>query len=214
MKNMLKAYPSWLYNSLAYVYMGAGGLAFLLIPNVMGIISGLLLVIAGGTVWTLRYKYRKEFNHYEQYMGDSAFLDSSDLPAGGLVQRSWSKSYECGNQVIDGQHRRLFGLANKAIVTLLEKHDKPEQEALLNKMAKHMADHFRTEETILAEMGDVGLVEHQEQHKLLLDKAEGLFAQYHQGALDRRAVLTFLADEVIEGHILKEEFPWPKTTAQ
>jgi hemerythrin-like metal-binding protein len=213
MKNVFKAYPTWLYNSLAYVYLGAGVLTLLLLPNVMGVISGVLLVMAGGTVWTLRYKYRKEFAHYEKHLGESSFQDSRYLPAGGLVQRSWSKSYECGNQVIDGQHRRLFGLANEAIMALLEKQGKSEQEVLFNKMAKHMADHFQTEEAILAEAGDIGLVQHQSQHKVLLDKATGLFAQYQQGALDHRALLAFLADEVIEGHILKEDIPGFKVAA-
>lgn len=207
MKNMLKAYPDWLYNSLAYVYVGAGVLTVVLLPNIMGAASGVLLVLAGATVWTLRYRYRKEFTHYEKHLGDPSILDVQDIPNGGLVQMSWSKSYECGQPVIDGQHRRLFGLANEAIQTLLDKQPKPVEELLLSKMAAHLADHFHTEEAVLAKVDDANIAEHKEQHQALLDKSAILFARYRQGELDNRELVTFLANDVIARHILKEDLP-------
>ncbi|MDD2917803.1 hemerythrin family protein [Rhodoferax sp.] len=210
MMNTHRVYPAWLYNSLAYVYCFAGILTFVMLPGAMGAVSGGMLILAGAAVWVLRYKYRKEFTQYEKHLANESVLHSQNLPPGGLIQMSWSKRYECGHDLIDGQHRRLFGLANETIEAILENQPNPSAGTLLRKTIEHMSQHFSTEEFILAEVKDPHLVEHQAQHQTLMDKATTLFQQHQRGELDHRTLVSFLAVDVIAGHILKEEFPWPR----
>lgn len=213
MKNTHKVYPGWLYNSLAYVYCGAGILTLVILPGVMGAISGGMLILAGVAVWVLRYQYRKEFTQYEKHLGHESVLDPEAIPPGGLVQLTWSTTYECGHAVIDGQHRRLFGLANEAIEATLEKQPGPSVDALMGKLIEHMSQHFSAEEFILAEVKDPRLVEHQAEHQSLMNQATALFQQHQKGELDHRTLVSFLADQVIAGHILKEQFPWQRVQA-
>jgi hemerythrin-like metal-binding protein len=208
MKRLLRVYPRWLYNSLFYIYLGVGLLTIALLPSLLGRVSGALLIVAGATVWFLRYQYRHEFAQYEKQIDAVSVLDAGDVPAGGLVQFSWSPSYESGHPVIDGQHRRLFGLANEAIVALIDKQPKAVEELLLSKLAAHMAQHFYTEETALAVAGDPNLAEHRQQHRAVLAAAAALFERYHTGHADNKDIIGFLTDSVIRNHIMREDLPW------
>lgn len=208
MKRLLGVYPRWLYNSLAYIYLGIGLLTIALLPNLLGVVSGALLIVAGATVWFLRYRYRQEFVQFEKQINTVSVPETSDLPAGGLVQFSWSPSYESGHPIIDGQHRRLFGLANEAIVALIDKQPKAVEELLLSKLAAHMAQHFYTEETALAEADDPNLAEHRQQHRAVLAAATALFERFHTGQAGSKDIIGFLTDSVIKNHIMREDLPW------
>ncbi len=205
MRKSHRIYPECLYNALPYVYLCAGLVAAILLSNMIGVLSGLVLASAAGIVWMMRYRYRREFVQCEGHIDVPTEPDADDLPVDGLVQISWSKSLECGHPVIDGQHRRLFGLANEAINTLLTKQPKAAEEPLLEKLVAHMDDHFHTEELVLAEIKDPGFDGHREQHRALLAKAANLRERYHNGQVSSRELVTFLADEVISHHIVKED---------
>jgi hypothetical protein len=51
--------PTWLYESLPYIYAGAGAVALWRLDDVIGEISGLLLISAGLVVANMRHEYRK-----------------------------------------------------------------------------------------------------------------------------------------------------------
>lgn len=51
--------PDWLYEILPYVYLVAGLTTILTLRNLMGTVSGLLLISAGAAVWLLRRSYRR-----------------------------------------------------------------------------------------------------------------------------------------------------------
>ncbi len=50
--------PKWLYEILPYAYMLFGLLPIVILPNFMGVTSGLMLVAAGVLVWLMRWNYR------------------------------------------------------------------------------------------------------------------------------------------------------------
>lgn len=213
MKRLLQIYPEWIYNALSYLYLAAGLLAMYLLDSVVGFVSGLLLALAGAAVWILRFRYRREFAQYQRDMDLETKINRSQLPEGGLLQISWSKAYECGHPVIDGQHRRLFSLANEAIVVLLTQQPKEKEEALLDKLLAHMTEHFATEEGILAETADPGLAQHELQHQNLMARACQMRERYHQGDAVARDLLAFLEKDVITDHILREDCKWARKHA-
>jgi hemerythrin-like metal-binding protein len=212
MKILRQIFPEWLYNALPYGYLSAGFLAEFLIPGYVGDLICIALVGLAIFIWILRYRYRKEFVHSEEHINTPSVLDTHDLPEHGLIQLSWSTALECGHPVIDGQHRRLFGIANEAINLLLAKQPKEQEEPLLDKLVAHLEEHFSTEEAVLAEASDPTFAEHCEHHQSLLAKAKAMRDRYHNDKIFTREMVDFLATEVISEHIMKEDLQLKAST--
>jgi len=56
---MLKNIPIWIYEPLPYIYALTGVVATLTLDVLVGRISGLMLISAGGVVWYQRMRYRR-----------------------------------------------------------------------------------------------------------------------------------------------------------
>lgn len=56
---MLKNIPIWIYEPLPYLYTLMGVIATFVLDELVGKLSGLLLVSAGLVVWNLRFTYRR-----------------------------------------------------------------------------------------------------------------------------------------------------------
>jgi hemerythrin-like metal-binding protein len=193
-----------LYNAIPFIYLFAGVLAEFLIQGVLGALVGLALVTAAGAIWFTRYRYRQAFELAEERTFSPSLLGAEDLPKGGLVQVSWNQTLECGHPLIDGQHRRLFGLANEAINTLLAKQSNADEEALLDQLISHMNAHFLTEEDLLEDANEPGLSLHKIEHQAMLAKAASLRRRFHNGEAVSRELVTFLSEDVISNHIIRE----------
>jgi hemerythrin-like metal-binding protein len=204
MKRSHRTYPTWLYNAIPFIYLFTGILAEFLIQGVLGTLVGLVLVTAAGAIWLTRFRYRQAFEMAEESTFSPTLLGAEDLPEGGLVQVSWSHSLECGHPLIDGQHRRLFGLANEAINNLLAKQSKSDEEALLAQLIAQMNEHFATEEDLLEDANDPGLNLHRVEHRAMLATATSLRERFHNGEAISRELVTFLSEEVISKHIARE----------
>jgi len=200
-----RTFPNWLYNALPFAYLAIGLLAGLVLANAIGVLVGVGGTSAAIVIWFSRWRYRQAFAHAEELMNVPTVFSKDDLPNGGLVQMSWNKTMECGRPLLDGQHRRLFGLANEAIDGLLKHQTVKNEEALLNQLIKHMIAHFASEEAVLAQALDPDLDNHRELHKGMLKRARALLTQLHNGEAISRDLVTFLAQDVITGHILKED---------
>lgn len=200
-----KPYPDWLYNAMPFAYLAVGVVTTLVVPHTIGTLVGLASVGVATGIWISRYRYRRAFALAEDHLNEPSIFGSEDLPEGGLVQMSWNKSMECGHPVIDGQHRRLFGLANEAINTLLSKGSKLDEEDLLTQLIEQMREHFITEETLLARAYYPRLEEHRAEHQELLATAKIMLKRFHDGALVSKDLVTFLSNNVIAEHLLKED---------
>ncbi len=51
--------PNWLYEPLPFLYVAAGALALWRLDDVVGELSGLLLISAGLVIANMRHEYRK-----------------------------------------------------------------------------------------------------------------------------------------------------------
>jgi hemerythrin-like metal-binding protein len=200
-----KPYPDWLYNAMPFAYLAVGVATTLVVPHTIGMLIGFASVAVAAGIWFSRYRYRRAFALAQEHMNSPTIFGSEDLPEGGLVQVSWNKSLECGHPVIDGQHRRLFGLANEAIDTLLSKGPKSDEESLLTQLIEQLQTHFITEETLLARAFDPRLVDHRAEHQALLAAAKGMQKRFHDGEVISKDLVAFLSNDVISKHLIRED---------
>lgn len=204
MKRSHQTYPDWLYNAIPFIYLFSGLLVDLLIEGMVGSLLGFALIAAACWVWFSRYRYRQAFERAEESTFGPTLVGAEDLPPGGLVQISWSKAFESGHPLIDGQHRRLFGLASEAMSILLARESREEEEALLDQLIDHMDQHFLTEEALLEDVNDPGLNLHKAEHVAMIAKAKSLRDRFHKREAITKELVTFLSDEVISSHIVRE----------
>ncbi len=125
---------------------------------------------------------------------------------GGLaaLRLVWRDSYACGEPRIDAEHRELFDLANDLIQTALpgSEQNMATIDEALTALVKHLEQHFKHEEEILAERGYARLEEHCNAHIRLLRKTEELrAAAISSGSASFGALIDFLATDVVARHL-------------
>ncbi|MDD5275309.1 MAG: diguanylate cyclase [Methylovulum sp.] len=123
-----------------------------------------------------------------------------------VLHLNWHDSYDCGQPVIDAEHRKLFDLANVLMNMAFTRGEKPQEfhQALENLLA-HVIKHFADEEAILAEHHYPDLIRHSSAHKHLVERALQLRDASLAGGVSVGEMVDFLADEVIAKHMLKTD---------
>ena len=132
------------------------------------------------------------------------------------MQLAWHPSYECGNALIDEQHRALFFEANNLITAVLTERPAEELDESIDLVLRNVIRHFQDEEAILAEAGFSGAAAHASIHRQLIDRATTLAGRFHARTLGVGDLFQFLAYDVVARHILKadrEFFPCLKPPA-
>lgn len=200
-----KRIPHPLYELLPYLYVGTGAMVMVLLPNVFGLFSALLLFVAGVWIWRMRRIWRSAARPGARPRASGAASLSVDRDS-GLVQLEWSPKYENGHVTLDTQHRKLFELANTLLNAILDEKPKLDVELLLEELIRDLAHHFRTEESVLAQRHSPLLPEHQASHRKLLADCKIQVERYCADELKAGALFKYLAHDVVAGHILKEDF--------
>jgi hypothetical protein len=78
--------PTKIYEPLPYSYMFAGIVSMVLVPSLLGVISGALLFLAGALVWIVRSEHRREDDVFaERKNGPVPFWGYELLPFVCLV---------------------------------------------------------------------------------------------------------------------------------
>jgi len=134
----------------------------------------------------------------------------------GFMQLAWRAAYECGQPVIDAQHRGLFDDANRLLVAALEQRPADEVTALIDALVDHVVRHFEDEEALIAEAGFPGAREHATIHRTLLDKAADVTNRYQAGTVSVGELFQFLVYELVARHMLgadREFFAFVKAPA-
>ncbi|MDP2876177.1 MAG: diguanylate cyclase [Holophaga sp.] len=141
----------------------------------------------------------------------SASGGNQDAIASGLIRLVWREAAECGNAVIDAQHRALFEGANTLLSAVLDGKPKEAVGPLLEKLLGEIANHFRDEEDILRKAGFPFAESHGKCHTELVAKAMGLTERWERNELPLGELFSFLAYDVVAQHILREDrkfFPY------
>ncbi|HCT2507006.1 TPA: diguanylate cyclase [Aeromonas dhakensis] len=114
----------------------------------------------------------------------------------------WQSSHECGHPRIDAEHRQLFVLTNRLLEHMKDHQEHP---ALFLECMENLFDvarhHFTFEEQVLAELGYPEFTSHQQDHQLLLQKADQLMTAARAGTLGNDELLNFIIQELVVGHM-------------
>ena len=127
-----------------------------------------------------------------------------------LVQFSWYRVFECGNEAIDRDHQTLFAMANDLLNAIISGKPLGELKNMVGLLAREATQHFQREEAILAAAGYAHVAEHARIHRDLTDKAAGLLREFEAGSVEIGHVFQFLANDIIVKHMLgadREFFP-------
>jgi diguanylate cyclase (GGDEF)-like protein/hemerythrin-like metal-binding protein len=120
----------------------------------------------------------------------------------GLMEIVWDEAFECGNSLVDSQHRKLVQLANGLLAALLGGQPQAEVEPRMTDLFAHTAQHFRDEEALLQASAYPELAAHQAEHIRLLATAQGLRDDVKGDHVELGRLVSFVVGELIKGHIL------------
>ena len=121
------------------------------------------------------------------------------------VQIEWKSEWESGNQEIDKQHRELVRFGNELIFDVFSDETKEKIGPKLDEFLDHVVYHFNSEEEILNSSKFMGAKEHSEAHKLIIADALRMKEAYLSGKLKPSAFFSFIFDDFIVGHMIKED---------
>lgn len=123
-----------------------------------------------------------------------------------FLRLTWQEEYECGEPVIDEQHRRLFDLANTLIgAAMAMEADRGAFKPALDALLAHVARHFADEEELLEQRGYKRLALHRLAHERLLERATELESAAAADQATLGALVDFIANDVVSRHLLQAD---------
>lgn len=135
-----------------------------------------------------------------------ATIDDADTSDISIVRLVWRDAYKCGEASIDEDHQALFDQANELIHAAMSGAQEPGQlTGALDDLIDSVKQHFVREEVVLARYNFAGLEEHVLQHQKLVRSALELRRVGDAGQLSLGELVTFLAQDVVVKHVLKED---------
>lgn len=128
---------------------------------------------------------------------------SSDAP---MTHMLWNPEWESGHAVIDAQHQNILERMQELFeLTILSKAGRGKELPGLDKLFAEITTHFAFEEQVLEQIGYPAITDHRLAHRQLLNQAEHFRESFLNGTLIVSSFVSFLMEEVILGHMLKED---------
>ncbi len=152
-----------------------------------------------------RALYRAKAEGRNRVEVDETAATDAMAPAGNLLELIWEEAYGSGNQLIDTQHQRLFNASNALLSALVGGQPPLEIALRLDTLLAHTAQHFHDEEQLLRQAAYPDLKEHMAEHARLLAGAGDLQREARAGQLDFGRLVTYLATDLVKGHLLTED---------
>ena len=134
-----------------------------------------------------------------------ARIDVGENVAASFISLSWHTAYQCGNSLIDEQHRALFSDSNQLLTAILSGRPKDEVAVLIDILIRDVAQHFEAEEAIFFDAGYPGAREHAAIHHQLTAKAAEMAGRFQDGTLAIGELFQFLASDLVARHMLKAD---------
>ena len=76
----------------------------------------------------------------------------------------WSKDYETGHEVVDGEHKEIFALVQKVFdATPSDRNEKIDEAVTF--LANYTVRHFQHEESLMSQSNYPDMAKHKQQHK-------------------------------------------------
>ena len=134
-----------------------------------------------------------------------ASLEISNAPGNEdppLLELIWDPSLDSGHPQIDHQHQQLYHLSNSLLASITSGRYPEEAKLQMQLLIAHVAQHFHDEEAILAKVGYPQLVAHAKEHNRLIARTKELQRDMGGVSTDLPTLLTFLALDLVKGHLL------------
>ncbi len=110
-----------------------------------------------------------------------------------------------GNKEIDNQHMDINMIAKQLIGIIHENKEYQEIMPVLELLTRHIKDHFEYEDKYLFDIQYSEFSFHADEHKSLIDKLLQIKDDYKRGEVKPVALLSFIVDEVMIGHLQNED---------
>lgn len=117
----------------------------------------------------------------------------------------WQSEWNSGNSEIDRQHRSLLDGAQQLYRCILNDKVNEFIENDLDKLIEDINVHFRYEISLLQSLGYDDVNEHQELHQALVEKTLRFRNELRSNTVKPEAFFSFLVDNVILVHLVKED---------
>jgi len=121
------------------------------------------------------------------------------------VNLTWQFEWNSGNNEIDHQHRILLDGALQLYHYILNDHVDDFIEHDLDKLIEDINGHFNYEISLLQSLGYVDVNRHQELHQALVEKTLRFRKELRNNTVKPEAFFSFLVDNVILVHMVKED---------
>ncbi len=117
----------------------------------------------------------------------------------------WSEAYSLDNQLIDNQHKKLFGILNKLHDMSPGDPDNRAYTITVERLWSYANYHFIAEEQLMSDVGYGDIHGHLQQHKLFTEKILHLKEMLGQGEQESsHELITFLGNW-IQRHVMMED---------
>jgi hemerythrin-like metal-binding protein/PAS domain S-box-containing protein/diguanylate cyclase (GGDEF)-like protein len=138
----------------------------------------------------------------ENYIIATKFEEAIEIE---MEKLKWNNEWNSGNEEIDMEHRELLVLLNDLIKVAIIEMDFEKSLDKLDILIDKTVKHFDKEEEILIKIGYHDYDKHCKIHKNLIGKVFQLKQCYQNRELNPAAFFSFIADDVIMGHLISED---------
>ena len=129
------------------------------------------------------------------------------IAKGGIpVNIDWGPFFRSGNPQIDKEHEELISISNDIISNCFIEDNLEEILVMFKRLLDHVSLHFENEEAILLEHNYEEYEQHKKIHNDLVIKAKNMYDALEKGLISPIAVVKYVVQDVVVGHIIKSDF--------
>lgn len=118
---------------------------------------------------------------------------------------AWTAEFELGLEPMDGQHRRWVEIINRLHGALMADAEAVSAAQFIAEMSAYAAEHFPSEEQLMAAHGYPGLPQHRQHHRDFAAQVAELQEQVAAGHVVLKTSLMSIMKEWLETHIQTED---------
>lgn len=95
-----------------------------------------------------------------------------------MAQADWDRSLETGNDLVDSQHKTLYGQIGDLHDAIVEDQPRETQESILLELVEYAGRHFKDEEALMLRVGYPGLGDQKKMHSDFAAEAQRLMDEH------------------------------------
>ncbi len=207
--------PAWLYDAMPAIYLFAGAAVVALERNLLGFMSGALLIACSVTVTVTRWRHQQRRADGPGASGDSRRSRYATVisPPSRLASTSELVHKllppKLGHADIDRQHRSLASKTASLRVCFAHNDDAADLELQIHDLVDSLAHHVTTEVESLRRLGAARPAESVQADFARLKDIERDLESHRLGGLDTETLIDRVAGVLMAGHLGSPHPPLP-----